>query len=71
MANKGYTPKRVTAGQNYRGLLVRGTSYRVMENGYDFYLLSVGGKPTYVPKWITEISPDDIPRDDDNSYERD
>jgi hypothetical protein len=44
----------VIAGQNYKGILVRGVSYKVLDAGFDYYTLSVGGRPVNVPLWITE-----------------
>lgn len=45
----------IKAGQNYKGLLVKDSVYRVLEMGRDFFCLSVGGRPVYVPLWVTEI----------------
>ena len=36
---------------NY-GPCKKGQDYRVLNDGFDWYLISVGGKAVYVPKWV-------------------
>ena len=45
---------KIVAGQNYKGILVRGESYSLLENGDDYFKVSSGGRPVFVPKWVTE-----------------
>lgn len=53
----------IYAGQSYKGILVKGEAYRLISRGYDHYCLSVGGRPTYVPLWITEKCPEQEARE--------
>lgn len=40
------------------GLLKRGHDYKIVDEGYDWYLVATRGKSVYVPRWVF---------DDDNS----
>jgi hypothetical protein len=46
--------REIVAGQNYKGVLVKGIGYRVLDVGFDYFTVSAGGKPVNVPKWVTE-----------------
>ncbi len=41
------------ASLNY-GEVKEGFEYRILETGYDYYLMSVRGRALYVPKWVFE-----------------
>lgn len=62
--------KTIEAGQNYKGLLVRGVKYNLLSEGYDYFNLSVGGKSVFVPRWITERNYEQEAREQEREYER-
>ena len=44
----------MTEAQHNYGPFRAGQDYKIIKEGFDWYLIAIGGKAVYSPKWVFE-----------------